>query len=148
MFYIKVCQWLDSNGKPLVSEATALPTEPQPLPNWPLLAVTDGAASTKNGKVGLLKCCFIFAAIENTLTFYCYTDTKLKLARCLQICLVCIWKKPALQYNKNRLDISVMLCLGTKWTNELMHGALGTSNWQAATFKGQSYKASTIVEAL
>ena len=29
---IKVCQWLDSNRGPLVSEATALPTEPQPLP--------------------------------------------------------------------------------------------------------------------
>ena len=26
------CQWLDSNQGPLVSEATALPTEPQPLP--------------------------------------------------------------------------------------------------------------------
>ena len=30
MFYIKFCQWLDSNCRPL---ATALPTEPQPLPN-------------------------------------------------------------------------------------------------------------------
>ena len=28
----KVCRRLDSNGGPLVSEATALPTEPQPLP--------------------------------------------------------------------------------------------------------------------
>ena len=35
MFNIKInfCQWLDSNHGPLVSEATALPTEPQPLPN-------------------------------------------------------------------------------------------------------------------
>ena len=34
MFNInKFCQWLDSNRGPLVSEATALPTEPQPLPN-------------------------------------------------------------------------------------------------------------------
>ena len=32
MFHIKVCRWLDSNRGPLVSEATALPTEPQPLP--------------------------------------------------------------------------------------------------------------------
>ena len=31
MFHIKVCRWLDSNRGPLVSEATALPTEPQPL---------------------------------------------------------------------------------------------------------------------
>ena len=30
MFHIKVCRWLDSNRGPLVSEATALPTEPQP----------------------------------------------------------------------------------------------------------------------
>ena len=28
----KICRWLDSNHGPLVSEATALPTEPQPLP--------------------------------------------------------------------------------------------------------------------
>ena len=31
MFYRKNCQWLDLNRRPLVSEATALPTEPQPL---------------------------------------------------------------------------------------------------------------------
>ena len=30
----KFCQWLDLNRGPLVSEATALPTEPQPLPVW------------------------------------------------------------------------------------------------------------------
>ena len=29
----KFCQWLVSNLRPLVFEATALPTEPQPLPN-------------------------------------------------------------------------------------------------------------------
>ena len=32
MFHIKVCQCQDSNHGTLVSEATALPTEPQPLP--------------------------------------------------------------------------------------------------------------------
>ena len=32
MFNIKVCMWLDSNCGPLLLEATALPTEPQPLP--------------------------------------------------------------------------------------------------------------------
>ena len=30
----KFCRWLDSNRGPLVLEATALPTEPQPLPNF------------------------------------------------------------------------------------------------------------------
>ena len=30
----KFCRWLDSNRGPLVSEATALPTAPQPLPNY------------------------------------------------------------------------------------------------------------------
>ena len=30
--YINFCWWLDSNCGPLVFEATALPTEPQPLP--------------------------------------------------------------------------------------------------------------------
>ena len=32
MFIVKSCWWLDSNRRPLVSEPTALPTEPQPLP--------------------------------------------------------------------------------------------------------------------
>ena len=32
MFEIQVCRWLDSNRGPLVSEATALPTESQLLP--------------------------------------------------------------------------------------------------------------------
>ena len=31
--WINFCRWLDSNGGPLVSEATALPTKPQPLPS-------------------------------------------------------------------------------------------------------------------
>ena len=30
---LKFCQWLDLNSRTPVSEATALPTEPQPLPN-------------------------------------------------------------------------------------------------------------------
>ena len=38
MFYIKICRWLDSNGGPLVLEATSVPTEPQPLPNPDYLA--------------------------------------------------------------------------------------------------------------
>ena len=29
---IKICRRLDSNRGPMISEATALPTEPQPLP--------------------------------------------------------------------------------------------------------------------
>ena len=32
MFIVKFCQWQDSNRAPLVSEATTLPTGPQPLP--------------------------------------------------------------------------------------------------------------------
>ena len=41
---ISVCRWLDSNHRPLVSEATALPTEPQPLPKTFLLSTHDQAA--------------------------------------------------------------------------------------------------------
>ena len=35
MFNINInfCRWLDSNRRPLVSDATALPTEPQPQPH-------------------------------------------------------------------------------------------------------------------
>ena len=36
MFHLKVCRWPDSNCGSLVSEATALPTEPQALPCRPL----------------------------------------------------------------------------------------------------------------
>ena len=34
MFNIYFCWWMYSNCRPLESEATALPTEPPPLPNW------------------------------------------------------------------------------------------------------------------
>ena len=37
MFNINFCWWRDSNRGPLESEATALPTEPQPLPYGTLL---------------------------------------------------------------------------------------------------------------
>ena len=33
MFNINLCRWRDSNRGPLLLEATALLTEPQPLPN-------------------------------------------------------------------------------------------------------------------
>ena len=35
-FFMKVCRWLDLNHGPLVSETTALPTEPQPLLTFPI----------------------------------------------------------------------------------------------------------------
>ena len=34
IYCINICLCSDSNSGPLVSEATALPTEPQPLPSW------------------------------------------------------------------------------------------------------------------
>ena len=37
MLYIIFCRWLDSNRVPLELEATALPTEPQPVPNMDLV---------------------------------------------------------------------------------------------------------------
>ena len=41
----KSCQWLDSNPGPLVTEATALPTAPQPLPIENILAVRQNLFS-------------------------------------------------------------------------------------------------------
>ena len=38
---LKFCPCLDLNGGPLVSEVTALPTAPQPLPNWLYLTVAS-----------------------------------------------------------------------------------------------------------
>ena len=43
VFNMKVCLWLDSNCGPLVSEATALPTEPQPLPLNVKFYLVDGS---------------------------------------------------------------------------------------------------------
>ena len=37
----KFCQWLDSNRGPPVSEATAQPTEPQPLPKKECLSTIE-----------------------------------------------------------------------------------------------------------
>ena len=39
MFFIKFCGRLDSNRRPLESEATALPTMPQPLSTCPLVCL-------------------------------------------------------------------------------------------------------------
>ena len=50
MFHIKVWRWLDSNRGPLLSEATALPTEPQPLPIFSYLP-TLGYVRQKNTKM-------------------------------------------------------------------------------------------------
>ena len=41
MFDINFCRWLDSNRGLLVSEATALPTEPQPLPLFVTFKLLD-----------------------------------------------------------------------------------------------------------
>ena len=51
MFNINInfCQWLDSNHGPLVLEATALPTEPQPLPNL----IENGFCSLRHRKTTL-----------------------------------------------------------------------------------------------
>ena len=49
MFFIKVCQWLDSNHRPLVSEATALPTEPHHSLYPMVLTLTWKSASEEVG---------------------------------------------------------------------------------------------------
>ena len=41
MFHIKVCQCLDLNRGPLVSEAVALPIEPQSLPKKTINSLVD-----------------------------------------------------------------------------------------------------------
>ena len=52
MFNINFCRWLDSNHGPLESEVTALPTEPQPLPENDLLwgQDDDGENVSKKSK--------------------------------------------------------------------------------------------------
>ena len=53
-FFIKVFQWLDSNSGPLVSEATALPSELQPLPHSVIKVRTEKVWTTlapKNRKI-------------------------------------------------------------------------------------------------
>ena len=56
MFYIKVCWWLHSNCRPQVLEATALPTESQPLP----IIV-----------VGIEKVCYLLATCQLVRTWSC-----------------------------------------------------------------------------
>ena len=46
MFIIKSCRWLDLNYGPLVSEVTALPTEPQPLPQALIIVFTRHEITT------------------------------------------------------------------------------------------------------
>ena len=52
----KFCRWLDSNLGPLVSEATALPTEPQPLPIsyvWQIISFVNSSPIQKIDRPGL-----------------------------------------------------------------------------------------------
>ena len=51
MFNIIFYQWLDLNCGPLELEATALPTEPQPLPAFVLVGMTILIASLKSLKI-------------------------------------------------------------------------------------------------
>ena len=56
MFHIKACWWLDLNRGPLVSEATALPTEPQPLPIsyvWQIISFVNSSPIQKIDRPGL-----------------------------------------------------------------------------------------------
>ena len=54
---IKICRCLDSNCRPLVTEATALPTEPQPLPkkhkSWFISKDIHRTTGAVNAKVNL-----------------------------------------------------------------------------------------------
>ena len=54
----KFCRWLDSNRGPLVSKATALPTEPQPLPRCPKFYFARGKQLFFILKVQLNLYCF------------------------------------------------------------------------------------------
>ena len=46
----KICRWLDSNGEPMMSEAAALPTEPQPLPICLLVCISVTAGKFVQSK--------------------------------------------------------------------------------------------------
>ena len=48
-FNIIFCRWLDLNLRPLVSEVTALPTEPQPLPYLISFTITIITISNSSG---------------------------------------------------------------------------------------------------
>ena len=73
---IKFCRCLESNRGPLIPEATALPTEPQPLPKKLLLFVWGS-----NNNTGQCKQCF-YASISTTLKEYntscCYLLKRIK----------------------------------------------------------------------
>ena len=49
MFHLNVCRWLDSNRRPLGAETTALPTAPQPLPQFSLKCYLDSFCVSDRG---------------------------------------------------------------------------------------------------
>ena len=52
----KVYQWLDLNREPLVSEETALPTEPQPLPvDFGFLSSGSSSPHSSGGQCGSVR---------------------------------------------------------------------------------------------
>ena len=65
----RYCRWLDSNGKPLVWEATALPSEPQPLRST--LPIFSLSFSTY-----FVSLCFFFPSLHLFLLFFCIIYSK------------------------------------------------------------------------
>ena len=70
MFNINFCRWLDSNHRPLLSEATALPTEPHK--HWPLNSICfslNVSSFLKNGPTPA-SFSFIFVFSNKQYNFY------------------------------------------------------------------------------
>ena len=66
----KFCRWLDSNWGPLVSEVTALPTEPQPLSKYQL-------SLWSSHQMQILNCCYDWSCLHYyflILTWLCEVD--------------------------------------------------------------------------
>ena len=77
MFYIKVWIWLVSNRWPLVSEATALPTEPQPLSKTSNMFVN---IILWTGWILKLSCCLIGTRTAIAITERIHTSAQLQMS--------------------------------------------------------------------
>ena len=77
----KFCRWLDSNRGPLVSEATTLPTEPQPLPKRDncLASASCGWVSGAFLKIGQPRASFsfTFGLFKQTINFLHQINVKI-----------------------------------------------------------------------
>ena len=105
MFDISFCRWLDSNCRPLELEATALPTEPQPLPKHFLpLQMVLRLTAVALFKATLIRTLEIIWIRKSRWTFYFKYSPK----KCLLICSWTCCKTFQITDNSNQQNSTLL----------------------------------------